>query len=89
MVTAPVSSKGRLNSSRIWPNSDIIRVSRLTVSASPISQRSPLRTWLTSCASTPDNSRSVRERIIPSVTAMAASPRRPMAKAFSVGLGIQ
>ena len=35
------------------------------------------------------NSLSVRVRIIPSVTAMAASPRRPMAKAFSVGLGIQ
>ena len=66
----------------------IRRVSRPTRSASPISHRSLLRMWLSSCPSTPASSRRLKVRSMPSVSAITASSRSPTANAFSIRLGM-
>jgi hypothetical protein len=70
------------------PTSDISAVIRDRMSASAITERSPLRIWLISCASTPASWRWVSLRNSPSVTAIAESLERPMAKAFIARLGM-
>ena len=76
-----------LATSKTCPRSPKSPVMRLTVSAKVITWMSPLAMWLTSWANTPASSRRLSRRRSPSESTMAASCRRPVAKAFMTRVG--
>ena len=66
------------------PTVAMVEVKRDTMSAKAMTRTSSCTTWLISCASTPASSRADRRVASASVMAIAASPRRPTAKAFII-----